>query len=457
MTTQVWFRNPHNYIKELVELGVSAIVWDAGTLIKMKIDPVKHADLYYGKAYPYRILVSSEAGTAEYRTGDTFGKPTAVYPTWEYGENATLLEEIMARPVGDDEKICNDRSVPLDQRPVLGQEHRVIITNIPNVASGPGRNFLKFLKELQEDYPTCIVHVHNLYSYRSAFGLGFGSADFDPRTAAQKGKVYLPSGQEVKFEKAQANPKWVTALGYKPVDLAIPRMRCMYNIKSALWAGQNYTSLFNFRSKNDGAPVDTESSDANFRPRTTLSPFTSKAVAKPGDKFQCNTCSLAPSCKQFRDGAVCSVPGAESLDLASMFQSRDSGMIIDGLGVLVAANTRRLESGLREEEAFGDRNPEVTKMMNQVFTQGIQLAKLVDPSLRGSGVTVNVGGGGQANVVANADPKQMVSAVFRQLQAQGIAAEDITPEMVQGVLENMGNMKELPAAVQSTVISERRS
>lgn len=455
MGTQVWFRNPHNYVKELVELGVSTIIWDIGLLHKMKIDPVKHAELYYGKAYPYRILISAEQGTAEYRPGDTYGEPTAVYPTWEYGENANLLEEIMAKPVGEDESICGDRSVPRSERPVLGQEHRVIITNIPNVSSGPGRNFLRFLKELQEDYPDCIVHVHNLYSYRAAFGLGFGSADFDPRTAAQKGKVYLPSGQEVKFEKAQANPKWVTALGYKPVDLNQPRVRCMFNIKSAMWAGANYSALFNFRTNKDSAPVDHESSDKDFTPRETKSPFTGKAVAKPGDKFQCNTCSLAPSCKQFRDGAVCSVPGAESLDLAAMFQSRDSGMIIDGLGVLVAANTRRLESGLREEEAFGDRNPEVTKMMNQIFTQGIQLAKLIDPSLRGSGVTVNVGGGGNANVVAHADPKQMVSAVFRQLQAQGIAAEDITPEMVQGVLENMNNMRQLPAAVQGTVISER--
>jgi hypothetical protein len=129
-------------------------------------------------------------------------------------------------------------------------------------------------------------------------------------------------------------------------------------------------------------------------------------------------------------------------------------MIIDGLGTLLAASTRRLESGLMEEQAIGDRNPEVTRQLSQVFDQGIKLAKLVDPSLRGGpSVQVNFGGGGQSTQVAQANPQQMVATVFRELRAQGIEAEDITAEMVTGVLENMSNAKALPAAVQGEVIS----
>jgi hypothetical protein len=138
-----------------------------------------------------------------------------------------------------------------------------------------------------------------------------------------------------------------------------------------------------------------------------------------------------------------------------MFQSRDSGLIIDGLGTLLAANTRRLEAGLREEEAFGDRNPEVTKQMNQVFEQGIKLAKLIDPSLRGAAVQVNVGGNA-ASQVAAANPQQMVAAVFRELKAQGFSEEDITADMVYRVLENSAN-RALPVAVQGEVISRQDS
>lgn len=128
-------------------------------------------------------------------------------------------------------------------------------------------------------------------------------------------------------------------------------------------------------------------------------------------------------------------------------------MIIDGLGTLLAANTRRLEGGLREEEAFGERNPEVTKMMGQVFDHGIKLAKLIDPSLRGAAVQVNVGAQAQ---VAGANPQQLVAAAFRALEAQGFTREEITPDMVQNLLVSMSQPQALPAAVQSTVISERR-
>lgn len=232
----------------------------------------------------------------------------------------------------------------------------------------------------------------------------------------------------------------------------------MFNIKSAVWAGANYNALFNFRTQRTGKEVDHSSPTSEFKPATTKTPFTKAVTVKAGDKFQCNTCSLSASCKYFREGAVCSVPGAEPVELARLFQSRDAGLIIDGLGTLLAASTRRLERGMMEEDAIGDSNPEVTRQISQVFDQGIKLAKLVDPSLRaGPSVQVNVGGSGNASQVAAANPQQMVAAVFRELKAQGIDEQDITPEMVQGVLENMATHKQLPAAVQGEVISRQDS
>ena len=246
MSTEVWFRNPFNYIRELVEVGESHIVWDRGLLVKKRIDPVKHAELYFGKTFDYRVLLVGEQGTAELRPGDTLMKPSAVYPTWVYGEDAALLEEIAQSPPGEDAKACLDLSVPPDERPVWGQENRIVIVEFPPAHTGPGRRFLRYLKELQEEYPKSIIHVHGMYGWKSSFGMGLGAADVEPRAAAQKGKVHLPSGREVPYEHCQANAKWVTALGFKPVDLDTPRVRCMYNIKSALWAGQHYEELFQF-------------------------------------------------------------------------------------------------------------------------------------------------------------------------------------------------------------------
>ena len=455
--TEVWFRNPHDYIKELVEVGVGMIAWDRGLLVKRKIDPVKHASLYYGNAIQFRALLVGEQGTAEYRNGDPLEKPSAVYPTWCYGEELSLLEEILESPPGEDLVACNDHTVPVDQRPVWGQEHRVVITDIPKLTTGPGRKFLSVLRVLQEDYPRAIIHLHGLYGFRSAFSMGFGAADIEPRTAAQKGKLHFPSGKELPWERAIPHPEWVTLMGFNPVDMKIPRNRCMYNIKAALWAGENYDKIYNFRTRPlPGDVIDFHSSDEAHRPLTNNRALMhNKLPVKDGDKVVCNSCSLALECKYYRDGAVCSLPGEETNDLARMFNTRDSDQIIDGLGTLVAANTRRLERGMKEEAVFGDVDPNVTKLLGAVFDQGIKLAKLVDPALRGGArVQVNVGAGGTASV-AMANPKQLIATVFRQLEEQGIPRDQITAEMVKGTLEGMANPEAAQNAVTSTVIASR--
>jgi hypothetical protein len=230
----------------------------------------------------------------------------------------------------------------------------------------------------------------------------------------------------------------------------------MYNIKSAIWAGENYNKIFNFQTRPVGTDlVDITSPDSEFEPVTNNRVMMKNGVPTlPGDKFECNSCSLAMTCKHYRDGAVCSLPGEESPnDLAKIFKTRDSSQIIDGLGLLVAANTKRLERGIKEEAAFGDVNPEVTKLLNNVFAQGIQLAKLVDPNLRGGArVQVNVGSGGTASV-AMANPKQLVASVFRQLEESGIPRDQITPDMIKGMLEGMVNPEQAQRSIESTVIS----
>jgi len=456
--TEVWFRNPHDYIKELIEVGVGLVAWDRGLLVKRNIDPLKHANLYFGNAIQFRTLLVGEQGTTEYRNGDQPGKPTAVYPTWCYGEELSLLEEILEQPPGNDLVACNDHSVPIELRPVWGQEHRVVITDIPRLTTGPGRKFLSVLRTLQEDYPQAIIHLHGLYGFRSAFGMGFGAADIEPRTAAQKGKLHFPSGKELPFERAVAHPEWVLLMGFNPVDMKIPRNRCMYNIKSAMWAGENYNKIFNFRTRPLGTDIiDVASSNADYQPLTNNRVLMhNKLAVAEGDKFECNSCSLALNCKYYRDGAVCSLPGEqETNDLAKMFKTRDSSQIIDGLGTLVAANTRRLERGMKEEAVFGDVDPNVTKLLGSVFTQAIQLAKLVDPNLRGGArVQVNVGAGGAA-AISMANPKQLVATAIRELESQGIPRDQITPEMIKGLFEGMANPEAAQNAITSTVISRQ--
>lgn len=455
--TEVWFRNPHDYVKELVEAGVGMVAWDRGLLVKRKIDPIKHAQLYFSNAIQWRALLVGEQGTTEYRQGDTLERPTAVYPTWCYGEELSLLEEILESPPGRDLVACNDDTVSSDLRPVWGQENRVVITDIPKTTTGPGRKFLSVLRVLQQDYPDTIIHIHGLYGYRAAFGMGFGAADIEVRTPAQKGKVILPAGKEVPYEQTVPHPEWVRLLGYNPVDLKVPRNRCIFNIRSAMWAGENYDKIFNFATRTTSQAVDTITPTEDYQPSTNNRALMhNKLEVKPGDKFECNSCSLALNCKQYRDGAVCSLDNEErTYDLAKVFKTRDSDQIIDGLGALVAANTERLKRGMREEEAFGDVDPNVTKLLGSVFDQGIKLAKLVDPNLRGgTKVQVNVGAGGTA-AVAMANPRQLVATAIRTLEEKGIPRDQISPDMIKGLLEGMANPAQAQNAIEGTVISHR--
>jgi hypothetical protein len=449
---ECWFRNPHNFIRELAEENATQIAWDRGALIKRKIDPVRHAELHFGQSMPWRLLLVGEQGTADLRPGYDLSRPAAVYPTWDYSEPTALLEELVTQPVGEDRSICTPGKLAPDETPVFGQEHRVVITNFPPSNTGPGKQFLRYLRLLQQDYPQCIIHLHGVYSWRIAFGIGIASADVDPRYAAQKGKVVLPSGAEVSLEKAQANPKWVSALGFKPVDLKEPRNRCLFNIRSAKWAAANFENLYALPGAGRrGLAIDPEEANPS-PPKGTV--IAGKLPKGPGDRFLCNTCSAQNSCSYFRDGAVCSVPGSEPVHLSQYFGSRDSEQIIEGLGVLMKTQTRRLEQGIQDEELEGELQPEVTKIINGLFDRGVTLAKLIDPGLRDPKLAINVGAGGIATVM-NGSPQQLIAGIVAALEAKGIKRDQITPTMIENVMESLKlNGGDRHKAIEGAVIDQ---
>lgn len=425
--------------------------------VKRQIDPIKHAQVYFA-GNPWRVLMVGEQGTAEY-TSESPSEPVGVYPTWDASvEQLDLLEEMMQYPLGDDADACNDPTLADDQRPVAGQEHRVVAINIPDVGRPVGRALVRKLKELQEDYPECRLHIHGLYSWRVSFGLGFGAADVDPRTNAGKGKVTLPSGKEMIAEKTVNVPQWVTLLGMKPVDLTRePRNRCIYNIKSAIWAADNFMDNVAFASRpapaGTPAPVDTTTKTVKPVETAAKKPWSSPMVAQPNDKINCDTCSLQDKCKYYRQGSVCSVPGSEPAELAKHFKTRDADQIIDGLGTLLALQARRLDRGVADENMYGELDPEVTKIANQLFTNGVKLAKLVDPSLNGGpSVQVNVGG---AAAVQASTPNQVLGAIVRELETRGVPRDKITPTMVEGMLGELAGGRSKEQIIEGHVLGTR--
>jgi hypothetical protein len=130
------------------------------------------------------------------------------------------------------------------------------------------------------------------------------------------------------------------------------------------------------------------------------------------------------------------VPESEISSLAGLFGSRDPEKIIDGLGRILTLQTGRLERGVASEEKSEDGalDPDVTRLAAQVFDSGMKLAKMLDPGLARPGVHVNINTDGGTAAVLQGSPTQLVSAVYRQLESQGIRREDITPELVRSFL-----------------------
>jgi hypothetical protein len=454
MATEVWFRDPYNYVRELIECGQGLIAWNRGVLIKRSIDPVSWAQLYYGESMPVRQLCIGSQGTAEVGPGRGLDHPIAVYPTWTYGDPLVYLEDMLARPVGQDMHACTDLNLARDERPVFGQEHRVVVTGLPNLSSGLGRNLITILKHLQEDHPEANLMLHGTYSFKMCFGLGFRSADVEPRTGAASGTLLLANGAEANYKRVQKEPTWLKAVGMTPGDLDVPRNRCIFNIRSAVWSAANLAKVKNFRSTRH-ENVDTKTPDVNYVMPEGRNIIPAK-LGRVGTKVVCNACTLQLSCKQFRRDEVCSLTDSDTGKLARLFGTRDSRGIVDGLQALAMLQANRLETAVSIEEELGDISPEVSKLINSLFSQGVTLAKLLDPTLRGGGVKVQVGVvNGQATAaVSTSTPAELTGNVVRALEAQGIPRDKITPQMVMATIEGMGNPENVQRAVEGTVISE---
>lgn len=401
-----------------MEVGHLAFVWDFGILRKKHIDPHKFGNLYCGVT-PWKAMVIGEQGAHLIDNDHSLDDPAAIYPVWEFGAPMERLETLCAGNMFPD------------------QEHRVVIIRPPNGNTNVGRAFYRMLTEMQEEYPDVIIHLHGLFSYRIMFGLGFKSVDIMPREIARLGRVCLPSGKEVTHEYAASEPHWVNLLGMKPHELKVPRSRCMYNIRSALWAAEHFQEAIRFKTKGF-SHVDPD--DPLKRPPRNKTIMVRRNPEQPGDKFLCDMCSLQIACKYFRTGAVCIVPDSESVELARFFKNRDSGVIIDGLGTLLATQTRRLEKAMAKENETGNLSPEVTKIINTLFDRGVKLAKLVDPSLAAAGAprsnTVNL------TQINASTPQELMSQIVNSFAAQGIPADQITQEMIQRVLSDPEGIKQ---------------
>lgn len=443
----VWYRNPEPYVRECLEHNVTNFSFDAWYLRKHAIEIERFINLFLTPPLEYRVLIVDVKGTAELRRGFTRARPAAVYPTWDYKiDDIATLEELLVSPAGADNAACSDERCPVAERPVYEQEHRIVITGCPGMNTGIGRRFAGTLRDLQEEYPSAILHVTGLVSFRIMFGFGFGAVDFNPHDIARGNRVVLPNGKVIQADQTAPWQKWFALLGNVASDMKVPRNRTLYCMKAAEWASEHFREDLVFAVRRGKSMVDPDVVSHKIPTAgVVLSPT---ATATVGDKVLCDQCSLARHCKFFRDGEVCTLPGSETVSLAKLFQSRDPDKIIDGLGSLMEVQTERLEDALGQEREFGGKDGapldgEVTKLVNTLFDRGVKLAKLIDPHrFTGPQVAINLSGGQSA---FPSTPQQLVAGIMRELKDQGFTDDQITPELVESFIAQRSGADQRPA------------
>lgn len=443
MTTEVWFRGPSAYIRECAEQNVTKFAWSYGSLTKRKIDPQKVIQLHMGRSHRFRALIVKSTGTYEIGPDNGLDDPVAIYPTWDYElDDIRTLEEMMQKP-------AHKIGFLMDgiERPIEGQEHRVVVTNLPPApcgGDGPFKKIYHTLADMQREYPDVKLHIHGMCVFTHLFSANFASVDYDAHMVARH-RVTLPNGKEVYPEDLHEWQQWLELLGWRKRQLFVPRNRCMYNIQSANWAGLNYLETRAFRSRsrqqNQYVDVDDESPIALIKmPVVKKNP----GVARyDGDRLLCSLCSIRNTCKFFREGEVCVIPNTEPARLAQLFNSRDPDAILSGLGTLMAANTDRLSRALEfESEHGGDvgadgkiipqLDPEVTKLVKSMFDSGVTMAKLLAPGRFTPGTKIAVGV--QVNGALPSSPQALIAALVSEAESKGLSRDSITPAMVDSLL-----------------------
>lgn len=445
---ETYYRNAHKYINVLQEYGIKSYAWSYGEHMRERMDSIQWASMQGGPDDEWRAMIVAIEGALAYdQRSEDWLDPVAVYPVWNTSMPISALEAYCATPVTENPKIMLSKETFKGDYPGLfvpkpGQAHKVVIFAPPDIRSEVGRLQFKMMREVRDKYPDVEWIVWNTASFRIIFSGMFQGAGFDAFIKPKGHLLITPPGKVIQHSDRAVWKMWFEFMGYDFEEVwETLEGRIAYCIDSFNWASRHFERTTRFRLRViNGVDINTPDAEALDREYSEGGWFRAGAmgdrVMAPGDGILCDDCSVAPSCKVYREGAVCGVPSADGAELAKLFGSRDSDKIIDGLTEIVKIQSERVAADVNEEDARGERYMETDKRMKDLFDAGQKLAKLIDPSLNGKGTTVNVGliGANGQPVVGTSTPQEVVGKAVRALEAAGIPRDEITNELILGVI-----------------------
>lgn len=477
----VYYGDVQTQRRQLKSFGIMNGHVRHGFLKKVRNTPHKMMNMSY-RGLPWECLVEDHDFMALYKhdSNPNANEPEGVWPVFRAKEQD--LEDLIAYckyPWGEREDLFgkNDWATgELHPRP--GQEHIVWANGFLSTPSNAERDkWIGIFEELTREYGVQFG-LTGSRSFRTAFSGAFRYAAIALKGDSTAGQVLLPNGRLIRRERREAQVKEaapvIRALGFDP-DLVATDMEQirLFNIASTQRAALTWKKdgdAKSVRTKNFKVDSTSPRATAVASNLRTKPPASMKKHAKETDGVLCESCSLWNMCPQYREGEVCSVPGSDGRRLAKMFGTRDPSKIIDALAEINGKMTERAVTAL-EDEQFAERDdgkaldPTVTTALNQVFANGVKLAKLIDPTLNG-GVQVNVGvqGDGRTAVQAaaqrvqngQANERELAATVIAELESEGYSRSQITEDMVRNKMREYvaRSRGELEAAQDAEVVEE---
>lgn len=473
--TELWWRNPQQSPKLLREAAFPRYVLSVNTL-------------RYAPGGPYRMLTDALPATVDWKLWVVSNDYAHLYDRTTEPDKKGTMTPLRRAPVwqfGTDPedlvKLCRAyESAGWD---------RIFLSRMPIVRGKREGDSLRernrvydYVHRVGAAFPHVRLHVHGQNNWRASFGLNFQAADIDPYFHSAK-LITLPNGRVAICvgKDLHRHLKWIHVLGFDVPSLRTQHGRIAFNLHSAMWAAENYSSeeaLAKTRHHNPSRtdPLGLYALDIKDEKRTKyplgmrmrmpvhdpdkqpqmapvregkvepyhlaepivglpLVPVKPRADTK-FDKVLCDPCTLKDKCRHFRDGGLCILPRSPSSDLARLFNTRDADQVREALSSVLQHQAERLSrisdswDGESVDELGTDevikRSEHQMKLENSLARSSEAMIKILDPSQR-TPSTIPAINATQINVY---NPAVLVANVVKKLEEAGIDRSKIKPEMI---------------------------
>lgn len=468
---EVWMRDPTQYLEFVAQRPYHLFTVTGFSTNRKKWEPWERVAQVLPAGAKFRVMVVY-ARSARIYDIDT-GNPVAQVdvPAWRFGHDPMSLI-----------RLCNNFAK-------RGWE-RLVISGVPKAGRHGHTVALQqqvheWLFRVMAAYPEIPFHLFGAQTYRHMFGSNYASVDHNPNMGTRLNQVTLPNGKSIRIGSGRRHLKWLHVVGFSATDLATHwTNRTAFTWESALWAAKRWNdpeALEDTRSRKRTDPLgllpvvehrttrpapkrqtlssrlyhatlDNPDSFGQFGPDPT-EPY---AYAEPvtnapwvavsprekdmGDKIVCNACSLAPTCRVYREGSVCVVSSSPAKSLVEMFGTRDALTVRNALGEVLAQQADRYMRSAQQWREDGTdvedlrKSEHLMKMENSLTRSGEALVKLLDPSFRDPLGPPAI----QNNTLNVYNPRVLVADVVKQLEAAGVQRADIDPSMIVEVAKERG-------------------